>query len=136
MLYVVHKRADVTRVCVHVGHHAHHVPSSDCQETIQSTKKIVCEEVAWSLDTLASIIVLDVSKKWLTTTMLALDEEIAMPFDSTFMKEFVGPSKNIASLNIPNLVYFFEPSYAQKRSIEKIPKLKFMRINTKWPKFS
>ena len=59
-----------------------------------------------------------------------------MPFDSTFMKEFGNPFKNISYSNILNLVSFFQPSHAQKESIEKIPKLTFMRINTKSPKFS
>jgi hypothetical protein len=82
------------------------------------------------------LIVLDVSKNWLTTTILTLVEEIAMPFDLTFMRKFGVPFKNISYSNILNHVYFFQPSHAQKGSIEKIPKLMFMRINTKSPKFS
>ena len=136
MLFVVHNKTNVTIVCVHVGCHAHHVALGECQETTQSMKKIVCEEAACSLDAPTSTIVLDVSKNWLTTAILALAEEIAMPFDSTFMKEFGNPFKNISYSNILNLVSFFQPSHAQKESIEKIPKLTFMRINTKSPKFS
>lgn len=80
----------------------------ECQEMIQIMKKLVHEEVARSPGAHAFTIALFGSKIWLAMTMLALVDEIATPFDSSSMKDFMGRFKNISSPNIYNYVHFFK----------------------------
>ena len=82
MLYVMHNSSDLTRVCVHVGRHAHHVLSS-------------CYQQKWVGDD-------NVGACWEATTPPCL----------TSMNDFMSRLKNISSPNICIHVHFFKSPYA------------------------
>ena len=55
--------------------------------------------------------------------MLAPIGDIATPFDSTSMKDFMGQFKNTRSSNIQNDVNFYNYHMHKKKSIDKIMEL-------------
>ena len=107
-IYCVTEAPHMTRACVHLGSHDHHVKSGDHRDFIELTESLIGEKVERTPSATRSTIVIETSKEVLGPLLLAREGEERMTLDLDELLVIFDRCMHLTSPNIRNSISTFK----------------------------
>lgn len=106
MFYIVHCMQWANKVCIHLGFHDHRVAQGECNEIVDTMKKLVKEEIQCTPCAKVSTVTLILEKTWMSLEILGPEGHGAKNIDVHGHVDFRSRVRTFTSSNVCNKVSF------------------------------
>lgn len=105
--YVFSKTALITRVCIHLGNHIHHVAFGTCRASLDTIFGLIANEVSKTPTATTSAIALAASKQFLGNHLIHNGDGPKEMLQGKLLEDVIDRFQILSSSNIRNIVSSF-----------------------------